>query len=243
MSSKIPKIIHYCWFGKKEFPKLVHNCIESWKKYLPDYEIMFWNESNFDINMLDYTKEAYDNKKFAFVSDVCRVYVLKVYGGVYLDSDVEMIKPLNSTMLEHNAFSGFEDNNLIPTGIMASEKEGDWVNDMFNYYTGKSFVKEDGSLDLTTNVTIISNLMKDKILFNNSFQNVENYITFYPSDVFCPKSHQTGKINVTKNTICIHHFAGSWRPKSFKMKAKLVGFLIRTLGEKKYSNIKKIIGI
>ena len=98
----IPKIIHYCWFGKKEFPKLVHNCIESWKKYLPDYEIMFWNESNFDINMLDYTKEAYDNKKFAFVSDVCRVYVLKVYGGVYLDTDVELLKNLD--LLLNNKF-------------------------------------------------------------------------------------------------------------------------------------------
>lgn len=243
MSRKIPKIIHYCWFGNKELPNLVLNCIESWKKYLPEYEIMFWNESNFDIQLLNYTKEAYENKKFAFVSDVCRVYVLKKYGGVYLDSDVEMIKPLPLEMLNHNAFSGFEDNNSIPTGIMASEKNGAWATEMYNYYKDKHFVNSDGTLDLTTNVTIITNLMKEKIIFNNTFQEVVDFICFYPSDVFCPKSHKTGKITITNNTLCIHHFAGSWQTNSFKNKSKIVRLLINTLGEKNYRKMKNIIGI
>ena len=123
----IPKKIHYCWFGKGEKPKLVKDCIDSWKKNCHDYEIIEWNEDNFDININAYVKEAYECKKYAFVTDFVRLFVLKKYGGVYMDTDVEVIKSLDG-FLKHHAFSSFENNDYIPTGIMASEKNNKWIS-------------------------------------------------------------------------------------------------------------------
>ena len=122
----IPKIIHYCWFGGNPLPPLALKCIESWKKYCPDYEIKIWDESNFDININKYATEAYEAKKWAFVSDVARLWVLYNYGGIYMDTDLEVIKPLDE-FLYHKAFSGFEDEVNIPTGIIASEKNNNWI--------------------------------------------------------------------------------------------------------------------
>ena len=118
----IPKIIHYCWFGDKELPKLAKKCLASWKKYCPDYQIKCWNESNFDVNSNQYVKEAYENKKYAFVTDYVRLYALYNFGGVYMDTDVEVIKNIDD-FLNCKGFSSFESTNLVPTGILASEKE------------------------------------------------------------------------------------------------------------------------
>ena len=113
----IPKIIHYCWFGRNPLPPLAIKCIESWKKFLPEYEIIEWNEDNFNLDKWVYTKQAYEMKKYAFVSDVCRLYAIKEFGGIYMDTDVEILNPLDK-FLHHNAFSGFESNYAIPTGLM-----------------------------------------------------------------------------------------------------------------------------
>jgi mannosyltransferase OCH1-like enzyme len=208
----IPKIIHYCWFGNGELPQLTVDCIQSWEKYLPDYQIKVWNEQNFDINQFQFAKEAYAERKFAFVSDVCRLYALKTEGGIYLDTDVEFLKPLTDEMLSKRAFTGFEDNLLLSSAIMGSEKEGDWIDDLLSYYHNRSFYLQDGSLDTLPNTEIITNFMKSKraMLVNNTFQDLPNYCSIYPSDYFCPKSWKTLKVNVTSNTFCIHHFAGSW---------------------------------
>ena len=117
----IPKIIHYCWFGGNPLSDLAQKCIDSWKKYCPDYEIKEWNESNFDLNSCDYVREAYQAKKWAFVTDYVRLYAMVTEGGIYMDTDVEVIRPLDS-FLSNRAFSGFEDETNIPTGIMACEK-------------------------------------------------------------------------------------------------------------------------
>ncbi|WP_209391134.1 glycosyltransferase family 32 protein [Chryseobacterium sp. RR2-3-20] len=234
----IPKIIHYCWFGGKELPDLAKKCIESWKKHLPEYEIKEWNESNFDLDLYPFTRQAYDSKKFAYVTDVVRLYVLKKEGGVYLDSDVEMLKPLDD-FLHHAAFSGFEDNNVVPTGIMASEKNSIWATEMLSYYDGKSFLDANGNPILETNVVVITNLMKDKgFVMDNTFQEISNYIAFYPSDVFCPKSHATGELLLTKKSVCIHHFAGSWLPIDIKFRKKLAGFFRKTIGNKLYNKLR-----
>lgn len=206
----IPKIIHYCWFGGNPLPELAVKCIESWKKYCPDYEIKEWNESNFDLNMFPYAKEAYENRKFAFVTDVVRLYALYTEGGIYMDTDVEVLKPLDE-YLKHKAFSGFEDEKLVPTGIMASEKGGIWAKENLEYYNDRHFVKEDGSFDMTTNVNTITDYMLSKgLVQNNTYQDFPNLITMYPKDYFCPKSYKDGKIYLTSNTATIHHFAGSW---------------------------------
>lgn len=224
----IPKIIHYCWFGNGEMPELVLNCLESWKNHLPEYEIMRWSEENFDINGYHFAAEAYKERKFAFVADVCRLHALKQMGGVYLDTDVEFLRPLDDTILNNKAFTGFEDNLLLSSAIMGSEKNGQWINDLLSYYENKSFYLKDGNLDVNPNTEIITAFMKDKkgVLINNTFQKLEDYCTIYPSDYFCPKSWKTLKINTTPNTYCIHHFAGSWIHKEFSLIGKIANILL-----------------
>lgn len=232
----IPKIIHYCWFGRGEMPDLILKCIDSWKRYLPEYELRLWNEDNFDINLYPYAAEAYMERKFAFVSDVCRLYVLKEFGGIYLDSDVEILKSLDDLLSKHAAFSGFEDNNLMPTGLMASEKNGAWVSDLLAYYDNRSFYLADKTLDMTPNTEIITRFMKEKgFEICNSFQERDGYCAIYASEYFCPKSWKTKEINVTTNTYCIHHFAGSWLPTERKWNK--YEFLYKVLGSKNFERL------
>ena len=220
----IPKLIHYCWFGRGEMPKLAKKCIKSWKKYCPDYEIIEWNEDNFDLDLYPYAREAYNNRKFAFVTDVVRLYALYHEGGIYMDTDVEVTKPLD-LFLKHTAFSGFEDKENVLTGIMASEKGGIWAKDNLNYYEGRHFVKADGSFDIKTNVVTITDYMvKHGLVQNNTYQDFPGLITIYPKDYFCPKSYEDRLIKITPNTYTIHHFAESWVPKHIKKMNKRNAF-------------------
>lgn len=231
----IPKIIHYCWFGKGKMSPLAKECIKSWKKYLPDYEIKEWNEDNFDLNLYPYAREAYDNKKYAFVTDVVRLYALYHEGGIYMDTDVEVLKSLNP-LLNHTAFSGFEDDHNIPTGIMASEKHGIWAKENLDYYKNKHFIRKNGELDLTTNVvTITKYMLTIGLKQNNTYQDFPNLITLFPKDYFCPKSHITRKIELTNNTYTIHHFDGSWMKKN-----KVINILQNLLGIKITEEIRGI---
>lgn len=209
----IPKTIHYCWFGRNPLPPLAKKCIASWKKYCPDYEIIEWNEDNFDINSNQYIKEAYESKKWAFVTDYVRLYVLEKYGGVYMDTDVEVVKPIDE-FLRHSAFSGFEDPKRVPTGIMASEKSHPIIQGLLSYYSDKHFIGESGEPDTTTNVQIITNMLLEKgLVLNGELQDVEDFV-LYPSDYFCPKDYSTGMIKTTSRTYTIHHFNGSWHSES-----------------------------
>ena len=225
----IPKIIHYCWFGGKPLPPLALKCIDSWEKYLPSYEIKEWNESNFDIHCCRYVEEAYCAKKWAFVSDYVRLYVLHKNGGIYMDTDVEVLKSLDR-FLVHPAFSGFENDTNIPTGIIGSEKNNPWVGELLSYYDNKGFINQDGSYDVTTNVTTITRMTKEKYAFipNNTFQELGMDVVIYPKEFFCPKNYQTGKVMLTDNTYTIHHFNGSWVSK----KQKLIIGIRRLVGEK-----------
>jgi len=214
----IPKKIHYCWFGKGKMPELALKCIESWRVNLPDYELKEWNENSFDINSNFYVKEAYESRKFAFVTDYVRLYALYTEGGIYMDTDVEVIKNLDP-FLDLPAFSGFEDNVHIPTGIMAAEKGSVWAGWQLKYYDDRHFLLPDGTLD----VEIIGRLMGEKgFILRNGLYNFQNIITIFPRDYFCPKSHTTGKIELTQNTYTIHHFAGSWKSTSDRLKRRIV---------------------
>lgn len=228
----IPKKIHYCWFGGNPMPKLAEKCIKSWKKFCPDYEIKEWNESNFDLDLFPYAREAYNDKKYAFVTDIVRLYALYYEGGVYMDTDVELLKPLDN-FLHHHAFSGFEAEDRVPTGIMASEQGGKWAKDNLEYYNGKHFLKADGSTDMTTNVTIITEYMLNAGLrLDNSYQDIEGLFTMYPKDYFCPKDFNTQNIDVTDNTVCIHHFNMSWLSLESRLHWKLGWFLSRFMNKK-----------
>lgn len=205
----IPKVIHYCWFGRGQMPKLALKCIESWKKYCPDYEIKEWNEDNFDLDMYPYVREAYDARKFAFVTDVVRLYALYHEGGIYMDTDVEVIKPLDS-LLAYDAVSGFESPTQIPTGLMASRDGHPLFKELLDEYNGIHFVRPDGTLDITTNVIRISNTCREYGLrLDNTLQTVRGF-TLLPKDFLCPIEHEGHRLVLTPNTLCIHHFAGSW---------------------------------
>lgn len=220
----IPKKIHYCWFGRGQMPELAKRCIESWKKYCPDYEVKEWNEDNFDLDMYPYVREAYDNRKFAFVTDVVRLYALLKEGGIYMDTDVEVLKPLDS-LCEYEAVSGFEAEARIPTGLMACRDSHPLFQEMLNDYDGLHFVRKDGSFDMTTNVTRITNVcIRHGFVPNGKLQTVAGF-TLLPQDYLCPKDFGTKKIHLTKNTLCIHHFDGSWMKKSDKVKSLIIAKL------------------
>lgn len=207
----IPKIIHYCWFGGKPLPEEVEYYISTWKNYCPDYEIKEWNESNFDINQNQYCREAYEAKKWAFVSDYARLKVLYEHGGIYMDTDVEVCKPLDH-LASYAFWSGFESKSQIPTGIMASCRDNELLGYLLSYYDDKHFKNDDGSYDTTTNVMTITKMVKDKydIELNNTFQVLGDNNAIFPFEYFCAKDLLDGKIKKTHNTYTIHHFAGSW---------------------------------
>lgn len=209
LKQRIPKTIHWCWFGGNELPKTLNKCLDSWKIKCADYEIIEWNEKTFDISSNVFVKEAYEKKKYAFVTDYVRLWCIYNFGGIYLDSDVEVLKELDS-FLGHSAFSGFEDRFYIPTGIMGGEKGNSWYEYLLSYYDNRHFVTEKG-LDLTTNCVIISKMTFAKFghAFMNGYHDFKD-VTFYPQEVFCPINLTTKELNTTKNTHCIHWFSGSW---------------------------------
>lgn len=223
----IPKIIHYCWFGEKPLSEMAKKCIESWKKYCPDYEIKEWNESNFDVDAFTYAREAYQAKKWAFVTDVVRLYALVNCGGIYMDTDVEVIKPLDP-ILTYKAVSGFEWNNMVPTGLMASEKEQPMLIELLEDYNNRHFIDSEGKLDLTTNVDRITEIcLRYGLVCDGSLQTINGF-TFLPSDYLCPKNNSTRKITLTNNTLTIHHFDGSWVGEEEKYLAMLRSFAPRS---------------
>ena len=235
----IPKIIHYCWFGGGTQPVLEKKCLESWKKNLQGYVIKEWNEENFDINCNQYVKEAYESKKYAFVSDYVRLQVLYNEGGIYFDTDLEVLKSIDQ-FLVHPAFFGFEDNSFVGSCVIGSESGNLWVKNLLGYYTNKKFIMDSGELDITTNTTTITKYMLEMgMVQNNEYQEFENLVVIYPSEFFSPKSHGTGVLNLTENSFSIHHFAMSWQNKksiTFRLSA-IKKKLIVIFGEKLISNI------
>lgn len=236
----IPKVIHYCWFGRNKMPKLAEKCIKSWNKYCKDYKLVCWNEDNFDINKVEYVRQAYENKKYAFVTDYVRLYALYNYGGIYMDTDVEVLKNLDQ-FLENKAFSGFESDGSVPTGIMASEKKLPIFEELLKYYDDKKFVKEDMSFDLTTNVEIITDIMSKRgLIKDNTLQTISEF-TFYPKEFFCPIDYATKKKYITKDTATIHWFSGSWVPKKDKFKVKIYNLVRNLFGKENTKKISKIL--
>lgn len=217
-----PKIIHYCWFGGKPLPKNAQKCIHSWEKNLPDYEIKRWDESNFNVNIIPYVKEAYSVGKYAFVSDYARFWILYHYGGVYFDTDVEVLKPIDDIVQKGN-FMGVEqqDENTItvaPGLGLAVEKKDILLKELMEIYHTSHFVLEDGTLCMKNIVEITTELLRGKGLKNTTDIQQCCGFTIYPKDYFCPIDYDTRKLKITANTRTIHHYAESWVPKSTRLK-------------------------
>jgi hypothetical protein len=222
----IPKIIHYCWFGRKPLPELSKKCIESWQKYLPDYEIREWNESNFDVNIIQYTQEAYGMKKYAFVSDYARFHILNKYGGLYFDIDVEVISSFEN-IVKTGSFMGFQkgkgwDNigGVAPGLGMGCIPKHPFIRTLLERYKSLSFINNDGSLNLKTVVAYTTENFLDRGLRTEDvIQNIAGF-TLYPTDYFCPIAFGSDECAITKNTLSIHHYASSWLPWYYRLEHK-----------------------
>ena len=243
MKSLIPKIIHYCWFGGKPLDKLGQNCLESWKKFFPDYEIREWNESNFDLTGCKYAEEAYNAKKWAFVSDYARFKILYEYGGVYFDTDVEVIKSFDDILSKGNYMGCERNGNSVAPGLgMATVPNLDIIKEIIDDYEKSSFVKPDGAYDLTTIVERTTKILKKHGLSNaDEIQSVAD-VNIYPPEYFCPINMETGKLTITPNTYSIHRFAGSWEKKSNKFRGNVYRLINRFLGKKVAGLLRKILG-
>lgn len=215
----IPKIIHYCWFGGKEKPKFAQKCIQSWRKHCPDYQIKEWNESNFDFNCNEYVKQAYNAGKWAFVADVARLKALETDGGFYMDTDVELVKPLDE-LLSYSACFGFESKEFVMTGFFGAEKGANIIKVFLNIYEGLHFIKEDGSFDLTTNVVRLTELLVAQGLQQDGTRQTVGENEIFPSEYFSPKDFRSGILSKTENTLAIHHFDASWQSKEAKKRKK-----------------------
>ncbi|MBQ6816819.1 MAG: O-antigen ligase family protein [Bacilli bacterium] len=210
---RIPKVIHYIWLGGKPLPKLAEKCINTWKQQCPDYEIKRWDESNLDISINKYCSIAYEAKKYAFSSDVLRYYILKQEGGIYLDIDVKLLKPLDK-FLSHEAFSGFEDGRelmVAPGLILGSEKNGKLVTRMLDHYNNVEVESIEDIISKETVCTKITQVLKDEFELKeeNITQNLKD-VTIYATEFFCPYNTVTNQKKITVNSYAIHLYLSSW---------------------------------
>lgn len=244
----IPKVIHYCWFGHGEMSPMMKKCLKSWKKYCPDYKIIEWNEDNFDINSSDWTKEAYEAKKYAFVADYVRLEVLYRYGGIYIDTDQELIKPLDPFIM-HGAFLGFMEPKSVNTGLMGSEREHPIINQFYRYYENRHFLVS-GKPDLNPNTEWITEiLLKNGFRQGNEYQVLDYDMHIYPQTYFCPTSCVSIEDCTGKDTVALHHWAMTWRKpselKTFKRVKRHQKKWYRTLEYLRYTPnrfVRKIFG-
>ncbi|MEH6947939.1 capsular polysaccharide synthesis protein [Bacillus sp. JJ634] len=240
-NTQIPKIIHYCWFGKSEKPAIVKKCIESWENHLQEYEFIEWNEENFDLTINSYVKEAYEAGKYAFVSDYVRVHSLYYYGGIYLDTDVEVFKSFEN-LLHHDSFWGFEQENYIATSTIGSKQGNLLIKRFLDSYQGKKFKKEDGSFDDLTNVARITRILEDIGLEKNGlYQKIDNMGVFYPQTYFSPYDYINCRTFTNEETYAMHHFYKSWLPAKARIKSNIKLIAAKILGGDNIARIRKLV--
>ena len=229
----IPKVIHYCWFGKGKMPKLAKKCSKSWKKYCPDYEFVLHTEDNFDLTQNRYMREAYEAGKWAFVSDYARLKIIYDNGGIYLDTDVELIKPVDD-LVKLGGFMGFDEKGIVATGLgFGAEKGNKIVSEFLKDYDDIPFILPDGSFDLTPcpdrNTEALKRLGMDIENKNQTFMDV----TFLPDEYLCPMDYYTGKKTITDKTYSIHHYSASWTNSVTKRTTRIK----RIIGVKMYNKL------
>ena len=236
----IPKIIHYCWFGGNPLPEIAVKCINSWKKHFPNYEIKEWNEKNFDLTACDYCKEAYAAKKWAFVSDYARFKILYEYGGVYFDTDVEVVKSMDD-ILGKGAFIGRERiTNSFPVNAglgLAAEAKMPIIKEIVSYYEHIHFEQTE---KIETVVECVTKILKKYGLSNeNKYEQIQG-IQIYPADYFCPFDYNIGKLCVTENTRSIHWYDASWLDSRMQRRRKICVRIQKTFKGRIGERIAKI---
>lgn len=242
----IPKKIHYFWIGGNPKPESVLYCIESWKKYCPDYEIIEWNESNYDFSKNEYMRQAYEAKKWAFVTDYARLDVIYKYGGIYLDTDVELIKPLDSVLV-YQGYMGFdqtiEKDHYVATGLgFGMEPENKIIKEMMDDYEETKKDTEDGKIKYVPCPYLNTKVLQKHGLENvDRDQMIENIMVF-ASDVLCPKSYNTLQLHITDRTLSIHHFDGTWQDNKSKRRHRRTAEINRLFGEETGSRIDRGLG-
>ena len=237
----IPKIIHYCWLSGEDFPEKIQNCINSWKNKLPDWKIKLWDKNSFDIESISWTKQAFLEGKYAFVSDYIRFYALYNYGGVYLDSDVEVLKSLDD-FLEYKTFFSYEYTGLPEAAVVGSEPKVAWIKNALEWYESHDFRRQDGSLNIIIAPLIVRYAFEKQydIKLIDSEQVVEiNKVIILPYYYFSPKNGYTGELLPITRSYTIHHYTGSWVKKTLKVKMKknFHQFIINCFGKKIYNKL------
>lgn len=235
MPGSIPKIIHYCWFGRTKKPKQALKCIASWKKYCKDYQIIEWNEDNFDVNINSYTKMCYESKKYAFLSDYVRLLVVEKYGGIYFDTDVEVLRPFDD-LLDSRAFFGFETPEYVDTGLGFGAEAG---NSLLRQMLQEYDELPDGQLEMTGCPKLNTRaLLKNGLKQNGKKQELGGTV-IYPVEYFNPLVSTTGMLNKTENTYSIHWYSMSWIPWHKRLKSRITRYFHRFFGSDCFTWLKR----
>ena len=234
----IPKKIHYCWFGGAEKPAIVQKCMASWKKYMPEYEIIEWNESNYNVHKILFIDEAYQAKKWAFVSDYARFDILNQHGGIYFDTDVELLKTIPNDILGDQAFTGMESIGTVAPGLVfASVPNTDFLHEILTVYQDTHFLIDGKPNFKTVNWFTTEILARHGYVSENRFQKVYG-LSIYPSEYFCSFDLDVHEYDIRPESISVHHYAGTWNNSSGKVWVQ--GFIKKVFGIKFYRNLLKI---
>lgn len=245
----IPKIIHLCWLSGDPYPAKIEKCITSWKQYLPDYEIRLWDTNRFPLQESLFVKQAYEAKKYAFAADYIRFYALYHEGGIYLDSDVEVLKSFDE-LLHLPYFVGAEKAGTIEAAIMGAEKGNAWVKKCLDYYRDRPFILPDGSLDIhklpEIMVEELSKTMQLRFIKLEESQKEESFtnpneVVILPDDYFSPKLFDSREVIITPQTYAIHHYQNSWFSPKAKIYYRSRTWLIRLFGYKVVRTIEKLL--
>lgn len=240
----IPKVIHYVWLSGEPFDKLTQRCVESWTLVLKGYTIEKWDYERCKeiIAANSFAREAYARKKWAFVTDYLRVYILYHYGGIYMDSDVEVLKSFDDLLNSNSAFIGFEREDVLAASLIATEAQRQWIKDQLSYYDNIHFVNDDESYNDTVNPIIFANISKKYGFAPNGLEQIlKDDVHIYPVEYFSPYNQQDGKLTKTNNTYSIHWFAGGWLTKRNRINVKINQILTRVFGESFVKKAYKVL--
>ena len=241
MEQYIPKVIHYSWFGGKEKPPFIKKCINTWEKRLTEYQIVEWNESNFNLEEHPFARDAYKAQKYAFVSDYVRVYVIYHYGGIYFDTDIEVKKDFFDKLEGAKFVIAFELSDSLMTGFFAAQKENPAVKEILDYYDHTSFYNEDGSMNLTANPVIFAReISKFGLIFNGKYQEIGDGLRIFPNEVFGGYNVYDMIYTITENTVLVHHYTATWRTFREEIPVKVKKIILKLFGVECFRLLRRI---